>query len=145
MRLKNPLLKGDLKGNAAVIYKGGQVPIDKVVVAEGPETAASVVLAVNAIENNIPVLASLSLGNLANLSSIVLARWRPKIVIIAADNDGNSDKNDDAIVKFKSVLEEHNVRVQVKMPKLAKNVSKIDWNDVLVKQGLARLKSVFGE
>ena len=58
--------KGVLKENVAVIYKG-KPKSKKVVIAEGPETAATIIDVVDAIEENIPVLASLSLGNFATI------------------------------------------------------------------------------
>ena len=58
--------KGILKESVAVIYKG-KTNSKTVVLAEGPETAATIIDVVDAIEENIPVLASLSLGNFAKI------------------------------------------------------------------------------
>ena len=54
---------------------------------KGPETAASIADAIDAVKNEIPILASLSLGNLENLKDLIADHWKPKKVIIAADND----------------------------------------------------------
>ena len=44
---------------------------DLLVIAEGPETAASLVDAVFAVKNKTPILASLSLGNMQNMKNLI--------------------------------------------------------------------------
>ena len=46
-------------------------------------------LGVNAHDNGVPILASLSIGNLSNMGTVIGEFWNPKSVIIAADNDGD--------------------------------------------------------
>ena len=58
---------------------------------KGPETAASIADAIDAVKNEIPILASLSLGNLENLKDLIADHWKPKKVIIAADNDNDEN------------------------------------------------------
>ena len=58
---------------------------------KGPETAASIADAIDAVKNEIPILASLSLGNLENLKDLIADHWKPKRVIIAADNDNDEN------------------------------------------------------
>ena len=58
---------------------------------KGPETAASIADAIDAVKNETPILASLSLGNLENLKDLIADHWKPKKVIIAADNDNDEN------------------------------------------------------
>jgi hypothetical protein len=62
-----------LKGNAAIVYRG-QIQSKRLYLAEGPETAASVALGVEAVKFNYPVLASLSLGSYINMTDIIAGR-----------------------------------------------------------------------
>ena len=132
---------GALKNNAGLIQDGsddGQV----LVIAEGPETAASIATIFEG-----PILASLSLGNMKNLAEIVIQTWKPRQVIIAADFDGEKELFEDgheevAIVSLTNELQKAGIEVVIKRP-LALGSMKCDWNDVLVQQGIEGIKKEF--
>ena len=131
---------GALKNNAGLIQDGsvGQV----LVIAEGPETAASIATIFEG-----PILASLSLGNMKNMAEIVIQTWKPRQVIIAADFDGEKELFEDgheevAIVSLTKELQKANIEVVIKRP-LALGSTKCDWNDILVQHGIEGIKKEF--
>ena len=125
--------KGNLKGNAAVVFRGN--PNSEVLyLAEGPETAATVGLGCGAFENFNPVLASLSIGNIVNMASAIGEFWAPKKVVIAADNDGPVASANAALI-FKRLSDQlmasYKIPVFIVQPELEPGCDKIDFNDVL--------------
>ena len=131
---------GALKNNAGLIQDGsvGQV----LVIAEGPETAASIATIFEG-----PILASLSLGNMKNMAEILIQTWKPRQVIIAADFDGEKELFEDgheevAIVSLTKELQKANIEVVIKRP-LALGSTKCDWNDILVQHGIEGIKKEF--
>ena len=140
---KNKITFGVLKGNAAVIHRG-QVHPDKLIIAEGPETAASLIEPLDAIKKKRPVLASLSLSNVRNLRDLIANFWKPQEVIIAADNDGDNEAaTKSSSVNFDIMIEElavkHDIKCTVKKPLISKH----DWNDVLKASGSGCIKKQF--
>ena len=151
---------GELKGNVAVIYRGGSKQTadkckqtkkpQKIIIAEGPETAASLIDVLD--EENIPVLASLSLGNFATLGDILAhilngkqtadSKSKPT-VIIAADNDGNDSEDSKTIKKLQKSLKTHGIDLEIKRPKLLESSDKTDWNDILLHNGYDNMKKIF--
>ena len=125
---------GNLKGNAGLIQDGpkGQV----LVIAEGPETAASIATVFQG-----PILASLSLGNMKNMCGIIQS-WQPKKVIIAADFDGEHFEatEESAIEKLSLELNNAGMKVVIKRPE---GFTKCDWNDVLVQKGIEGIRKEF--
>ena len=114
---------------------------DLLVIAEGPETAASLVDAVFAVKNKTPILASLSLGNMQNMKNLIADHWKPKKVIIAADND-NEEILPQVISDLQSFLQKCGIEVVIATPKLESGV-KCDWNDVLKTHGKDYLRNIF--
>ena len=137
---KHKFSKGDMRGNVGIIHRG-KLASETLVIAEGPETAASVIDAINAIENKIPVLASLSLGNYVTLGDIIAKHWKPKKVVLAADND--AEENVESILKFKDSLERSGLKLDVRRPKMLEDEEKTDWNDILKVFGPEELKRQF--
>jgi len=133
---------GDLKGHAAIIHRG-KIGADKLVIAEGPETAASIADAIDAVKNEIPILASLSLGNLENLKDLIADHWKPKRVIIAADND-NDENLPQAISELENFLRKRGIEVAISIPQLETG-TKCDWNDVLKAHGTDHLRNIFSK
>ena len=111
---------------------------DKLVIAEGPETAASFVGPIEAVKNEIPILASLSLSNLKNLHGLISEFWQPKKVIIAADND-KTDKNLKTLTHLKVHLEKSGIEATILTPE---SEEKCDWNDVLIQKGPNFIKNI---
>ena len=125
---------GNLKGNAGLIQDGSKGQV--LVIAEGPETAASIATVFQG-----PILASLSLGNMKNMCGIIQS-WQPKKVIIAADFDGEHFEatEESAIEKLSLDLNNAGIKVVIKRPE---GFTKCDWNDVLVQKGIDEIRKEF--
>ena len=161
---KSKFSLGELKGNVAVIYRGrckqtadkckqttNTEKPQKVIIAEGPETAASLIDVLDD-DKNIPVLASLSLGNFATLGDILAHMLNGKqtadfkckpTVIIAADNDGDDNEESKSIKKLQKTLKQHEIDLEIKRPKLLPSSDKTDWNDILLHNGYDNMKKIF--
>ena len=122
------------------IYRG-KIGADVLVIAEGPETAASLADATFAVGNKIPILASLSLGNMQNMKSVIVDHWKPKKVIIAADND-NEENLPQVISDLENFLRNSGIEVVIAIPQLESR-TKCDWNDVLKAHGRDYLRNIF--
>jgi len=134
--------KGHLKGNAGIVQRGGGSG-SIVYVVEGPETGASVACAVNP---DATIVATLSLGNLANIGNFVRS-LKPLKVVLALDHDvKEAAKN--AMERATSVLakelEKDDISWERRLPELTARGSALDWNDILVTQGLDELKRQLG-
>ena len=119
----------------------GKIGADVLVIAEGPETAASLADATFAVGNKIPILASLSLGNMQNMKSVIVDHWKPKKVIIAADND-NEENLPQVISDLENFLRNSGIEVVIAIPQLESG-TKCDWNDVLKAHGRDYLRNIF--
>jgi len=119
---------GQLRGSAGLIYQGGD---ERVVVAEGAETAASLIPAVK--DGSIYI----SGGNMQNVGhlSFLADQHETKEIHIAADNDLSFE-----VPSWKATeagarkLESEGVRPLIALPKVV-NGTKTDFNDVLKKFG----------
>ena len=94
------------------------------------------------MKNEVPILASLSLGNLDNLKNLIADHWQPKKVIIAADNDGD-ESQPSAISDLEKFLQSHGINVVICVPELENNRTKSDWNDVLISHGTNHIRNIF--
>jgi len=162
---------GLIAGNAGVVQHGSLQPTNShqynnlLVVAEGPETAASLAAVV---EPHHRVLASLSLSNLANLGPLLLAtaaeasrlqrqsgkQQQELRVIIARDNDLNKPKVMQSFDKnFAKLTTDLNsgsndgdtlssVNVTQVLPDAIGGIN-TDWNDVLKAKGVEDLSQEF--
>ena len=136
---QNKYSKGVLNGAAGVVQTGqpGQI----LFVAEGPETGASIAAVV---DENSPVLVSLSLMNFDSMAEVILS-YRPEKIILAADNDSAKEKSSETLNKHVNTLKKHIMRLsdipfKMILPELnGSEKQNVDWNDVLVVQGLESL------
>ena len=94
------------------------------------------------MKNEVPILASLSLGNLDNLKHLIADHWKPKKVIIAADNDGN-EIQPSVISDLEKFLQSRGINVVICVPQLENNQTKSDWNDVLICHGTNHIRNIF--
>lgn len=135
------LSKGITQGSAGVIQIG--IPGGRLYVVEGPETGASIA----SVDKDATILASLSVSNLANLGDVIHS-YSPNEIIIAADNDGEYSATRKttlaAFEKLKDSLENEITKVCLVFPQAIPGLEKVDWNDVLVKQGSDVLKNQLG-
>ena len=99
--------------------------------------------AIDAINNQIPILASLSLGNLQNLQNMIADKWKPKKVLIAADND-NEENLPSVILELENFLRKRDIEVEICVPQLEKGV-KCDSNDMLKAHGTEHMKNIFAK
>ena len=116
--------------------------IGNIVFVIGPETAASIAEAIEAVKNEVPILASLSLGNLDNLKNLIADHWKPKKVIIAADNDGD-ESQPSAISDLEKFLQSRGINVDICVPELENSQTKSDWNDILISHGTNHIRNIF--
>lgn len=131
--------RGVVKGAAVLIHKGKAEGQQQVVIAEGPETAASLITALP--DAHIYV----TLGNISNAKELhwLSEKHGAKQFYFAADNDGI---NGQAINKIKEVAAtlkyQHDINCYMAKPHLpGKSLdAKIDFNDVLIAQGEAGVK-----
>ena len=125
------------KGSAGIVQRGDSHK--RVFVVEGPETGASVAAAVGAAH---PVLAALSVSNLAGLADVI-ARFHPSEVIVAGDNDVDPEKASMKITrKSCSILQKKlsPLKVSLVLPNLRGQQRELDWNDVLLSEGIQSLE-----
>lgn len=137
----NKFSRGILQNCAAIVQRG-EIGND-VFVAEGPETAATLVATHLHQNNKCPVLASLSLSNIVNLSEVLL-RLKPKRVIFASDNDGEDSEVAkfclEASEKLKLNLKKHSIPLLLVRPP---GSAKADWNDLLMQIGIRETRKLF--
>ena len=125
--------RGDLKGSAVRIHSGNS---HQVIIAEGPETAASLIQA--APDANIYV----TLGNIKNAAALgwLAKQHHTDTFYFAADNDGPEANNVQLLKSVaQSLRDEHQIRSRIAMPVLPQH-KKCDFNDVLREQGLDAVK-----
>lgn len=131
--------RGVVKGAAVLIHKGKTEGQQQVVIAEGPETAASLITALP--DAHIYV----TLGNISNAKELhwISEKHGTKQFYFAADNDGIHGQ---AINKIKDVAAtlkyQHDIDCYIAKPSLPGKAldAKIDFNDVLIAQGEAGVK-----
>ncbi|PIR10216.1 MAG: hypothetical protein COV52_09665 [Gammaproteobacteria bacterium CG11_big_fil_rev_8_21_14_0_20_46_22] len=132
------LSKGVIQGSAGIIQKG--IKGGRLFIAEGPETGASLAM----IDPDATVLVSMGINNLPNLAPVISA-FAPVEVVLAADNDGVHSKTrkttEEAFALLQSNLNTTSISCRLAYPLEIAGLAKVDWNDVLVKQGAEDLKS----
>lgn len=127
--LDNPKLsKGILEGSAGILQKGMKGAT--VYLCEGPETAASIAHAFPTAT----VIASLGISNFKNMLPL-LQQINGKEVIIAGDYDGDHFKTTLITKEAHETLKSHGIDTKIIFPEPIKNLTKTDWNDVLIHQG----------
>ena len=132
--MENPKLsKGIIQGSCGIIQKGMQG--SRLYVAEGFETGASIALA----DSKATVLCSFGVSNMKNLSPII-KKFNSKEVIIAADNDGNFAKSQQAIDKTIDVYKQDNLNARAVFPDMLQGKIKTDWNDIHLNKGIAEIQ-----
>ena len=148
IKSKHKFSLGSVAGNAGLIHSptSGVIGGD-VIVAEGPETCASLV-AVS--PPDVHVVAALSVGNFAKLAKYIISKKPKTRVIFAGDNDNKNyqgDTNQVSQMFFKNCNSAsaeicttwrpiHTVLVRP-------DTDGFDWNDVLVHHGLEALHQEF--
>lgn len=126
--------RGIIKGSAVCIQKTDS---KQVVIVEGNETALSLTGALP--KANIYV----TLGNIKNAESLhwLAKKHGTKALHFAADNDGENQKNIQAIHEIaKTLKHEHQIDCYISKPHLEKDQKKADFNDVLQNKGLNNVK-----
>jgi len=119
---------GQLRGSAGLMYQGGD---EKVVVAEGAETAASLI---PAVKDGSIYISGGNMQNVGNLSFLV-DQHETKEILIAADNDLSFE-----VPSWKATeagarkLESEGMKPLVVLPEVVDG-KKTDFNDVLKKYG----------
>lgn len=121
-------LKGGMKRGC--YYKIGGAPVDRVIVAEGYATGASLHMA-----HGCPVAVAFDAGNLQPVCDAIRKRLPAHIAIeIWADNDLNT-KGNPGVTKATKAAE--SVGAKVVVPEIAG-----DWNDVAVADGIKAVRDV---
>jgi putative DNA primase/helicase len=121
-------LKGGMKRGC--YYKIGGAPVDRVIVAEGYATGASLHMA-----HGCPVAVAFDAGNLQPVCDAIRKRLPAHIAIeIWADNDLNT-KGNPGVTKATKAAE--SVGAKVVVPDIAG-----DWNDVAVADGIEAVRDV---
>jgi putative DNA primase/helicase len=121
-------LKGGMK--AGCYFKIGGAPVDRVIVAEGYATGASLHMA-----HGCPVAIAFDAGNLEPVSKAIRERLPEHVAIeIWADNDLNT-KGNPGVTKANKAAEAIGAKVVV--PEIAG-----DWNDVAVADGINAVRDV---
>lgn len=131
--------RGVVKGSAVLIHEGKKEGNQHVVIAEGPETAASLI---NALPD---AHIYITLGNISNAGELdwLAEKHQTKKFYFAADNDGAYGKS---IEKIRDVAQklhaQHRIECYMTKPYLpGKGVAdKIDFNDVLLEKGVVEVK-----
>ncbi|MCX7122744.1 MAG: Ti-type conjugative transfer relaxase TraA [Gammaproteobacteria bacterium] len=124
--------RGVISGSVALIHKGES---NKVIIAEGPETAASLIKAFP--DANIYV----TVGNIRNAEHLawVAKKHSTDTFYFAADNDGENQRPTEALKKAAQKLESEGIKCYKATPNL-RAVEKPDYNDVLIHQGVDGVK-----
>ena len=125
--------RGAISGSAALIHQGTS---NKVFIAEGPETAASLIKAVP--DANIYV----TVGNIRNSEHLgyLAKKHNTDTFYFAADNDGDNLKPIESLQKAVAKLEAQGIKCYKAAPQL-KEVEKPDFNDVIIHQGTEGVKT----
>ena len=131
--------RGVVKGAAVLIHKGKVDGQQQVVIAEGPETASSLISALP--DAHIYV----TLGNSSNAKELhwLSEKHGTKQFYFAADNDGINSQSIDKLKDVAANLKyEHGIDCYMAKPSLpGKGLNdKIDFNDVLIEQGKTGVK-----
>ena len=131
--------RGVVKGSAILIHEGKKEGNQQVVIAEGPETAASLI---NALPN---AHIYITLGNISNAGELdwLAKKHHTKQFYFAADNDGAYGESIEKIREVAQKLHaQNNIECYFAKPHLpGKGITdKIDFNDVLVEKGLSDVK-----
>lgn len=111
--------RGRIKGAAGVIQQGEKG--GRVILAEGPETAASLART----DHKATVLSTFSAGNLAHLTDRLKA-LTPREVVIAADHDGGNRAVQMSLAKALLAYHQSGLSTQITYPKLLKGHTKTD-------------------
>ena len=134
---------GTLKGSVGVV----QIGREKIYLAEGPETGASIAMA----DPKATVLVSFGVNFIVHLVDVLkkfIQVTGAKEVVLAADYDGKDAPSDAIIQKAKSVFSENfapmGVTVSVIYPESKLNQQKIDYNDILKHIGVTALRAQLG-
>jgi len=127
------LSKGIIEGSAGLIQKG--MKNSRLYIAEGPETAASIAMA----DRKATVLASFGISNIKNLGEVIQS-YKPKEILVAADNDGYNSKSQKTLYKTVELLKEQGIEVKILAPEVLPGKSKTDWNDVLLSKGIESIQ-----
>lgn len=132
--MKSPKIsRGKVSGSVGIIRHTKDS--DRIYIAEGPETAASIAMA----DKKSTVLVSLGVHNLLNINDS-LRQFTCKNIIIAADNDGINSKTYETTIKAANNLKSAGFDVSIIQPKPIRGLEKTDWNDILQKHGINELK-----
>ncbi|MGM9451934.1 conjugative transfer relaxase/helicase TraI [Legionella bozemanae] len=127
------LSKGIIEGSCGVIQKGMQG--SRLYITEGFETGASIALA----DSKATVLCSFGVSNMKNLSPTI-KKFNAKEVVIAADNDGEFAKSQQAIEKTIDTFRQDNLSVIAVFPDKLPGKSKTDWNDIHLNSGIPEIQ-----
>lgn len=125
--------RGIIAGSVALLQKCSS---NRVVIAEGPETGASLIKAMP--DANIYV----TVGNIRNAEHLgwLAKKHNTDTFYFAADNDGANLKPAESLKKAAQILEAQGIKAYKTVPKLS-NVEKPDFNDVLIHQGVDGVKA----
>jgi Ti-type conjugative transfer relaxase TraA len=126
--------RGAVKGSAVLIHQGSG---NEVIIAEGVETAASLITA----KPKANIYATL--GNIKNAAHLswIADKHNTKEFYFAADNDGKNKQNINALKAVAKILKyEHNIACYMALPELSPEKEKYDFNDVLMEQSAASVK-----
>lgn len=131
--------RGVVKGSAVRIHSGKTEGEQKVVIAEGPETAASLITALP--DAHIYV----TLGNISNAAELawLAEKHQTKQFYFAADNDGAYGQSIQKIHDVAQKLKVNNdIDCFIAKPHLPGKgfKDKVDFNDVLIAQGIEGVK-----
>ena len=123
--------RAPVKGYAVCIHEGTS---NKVIIAEGPETAASLIDA--APKDNVYI----TLGNIRNAKELhwLAKKHHTKTFHFAADKDDTPNTVKAITDIAQSLKEKHDIECYIALPKL--NKDKYDFNDVLKEKGLDEVK-----
>jgi len=148
VKSKHKFSLGSVAGNAGLIHSpsSGIVGGD-VIVAEGPETCASLV----AISPpDVHVVAALSVGNFAKLAKYIISKKPKAQVIFAGDNDNKNDLGDTNLVSQMFYKNCNSASAEIRTTwrpihtvLVRPDTDGFDWNDVLVRQGREALHQEF--
>ena len=135
--------KGVLRGGAGIVQFGQ--PNELLFLAEGPETGASIA---SIVAEKCPVLVSLSIMNFDTMAEVIHS-FKPKMVVLAADNDAGKDETHQTLYLHAERLEFNlkklsTVPFKIIMPDIVTNEKlSADWNDVLMLKDHQALRDEF--